>query len=267
MKSWLEFEERFRRIAPSLQYQRIDFQWGTDGEYWRLCGGATSTAARQFSGLAELSGLALIEAAKIYRELVAIVSQDNKPEHVWYRALKELSGEFKMGLFGNYTDEDGNSKGHICTGSIENICEVSANFCLMLHGKHPSPNKEPSMSEINITNSTIGVVNTGEINSIKSIAVNIGKLNNSGLVDVAAAINALADAVAVSAELTNDLKASTLDQLESLSQQALLPEQERMKTGILKALGIAVSSTMSAAGGLAEVWSTWGPSIQKFFGF
>ena len=36
MKTWLEFEERFRVIAAPLQYLRIDFQWGAAGEYWRL---------------------------------------------------------------------------------------------------------------------------------------------------------------------------------------------------------------------------------------
>ena len=266
MKSWIEFEERFRRIAPSLQYQRIDFQWGTDGEYWRLCGGATSSVARQFSALAELSGIALLEAAKIYSEMGTIVSKENEPEHMWYRALKELTGEFKMSPI-YFTDENGSPKRHVFTGSIENICEVSANLCLVLHGRYPLLEKEVSMSEINITNSTIGVLNTGQMNNIKSIAVNIGKLNDSGLKEVAAAINALADAVAVSTELIDELKSSTLDQLESLSQQALLPEKERMKPGILKALGTALSSTLSAVGGLAEIWFTWGPAIQKFFGF
>ena len=265
MKSWLEFEERFRGIAPSLQYQRIDFQWGTDGEYWQVCGGAVPSAARRFSAIAMLSGIALLEAAKIYSELETIVSKENEPEHVWYRALKELTGEFKMSPI-YFTDENRSPKGNIFIGSIENICEVSANLCLVLHGRYPLPEKEVLMSEVNITNSTIGVLNTGQMNNIKSIAVNIGKLNDSGLKEVAAAINALADAVAVSTELTDELRSSTLDQLESLSQQALLPEKERMKRGVLKALGTALSLTLSAVGGLAEIWSTWGPAIQKFIG-
>lgn len=122
------------------------------------------------------------------------------------------------------------------------------------------------MSGINIVNSTVGILNTGQMNNIKSIAVNIGKLNDSGLGDVAAALNALTDAVAASVELIDEVRSSALEQLETLSQQALLPENERMKPGILRAIGSALSSTLAAAGGLAEVWSTWGPSVLTFFG-
>jgi ABC-type transporter Mla subunit MlaD len=104
------------------------------------------------------------------------------------------------------------------------------------------------------------------MNNIKSIAVNIGKLNDSGLADVAAALKALTDAVAASDELIDETRSSALEQLETLSEQALLPENERMKPGILRAIGNALSSTLATAGGLAEVWSTWGPSVLAFLG-
>jgi hypothetical protein len=267
MNSWLDFEDRFRRIATALQYIRIDFTWGAGGEFWRLAGGATGTLNRQFEALAELSGMALFEVAKVCPELSAIVSKESDPKHAWYRALKELSGEFKMGPFGYYTDEAGNPNGSVFTDSMSNIGEVSANFCLILHSRYPIPREETiAMSGINIVNSTVGILNTGQMNNIKSIAVNIGKLNDSGLADVAAALNALTDAVAASIELTNEAKSLMLEQLESLSKQALLPEEERMKPGVLKAIGSTLSSTLAAAGGLAEVWSTWGPAVLAFFG-
>lgn len=151
MKSWLEFEERFRRLAPSLQYQRIDFTSRTDGESWLFCGGATTTAANQFNALAELAGLALADVANTYSELKAVASKESEPKHIWYRALKELTREFKERLFGYSPDENGSPKRHFVISSIENICEASANLCLMLQGKYPMPNKELPMPPINIT--------------------------------------------------------------------------------------------------------------------
>ena len=266
MKSWLEFEERFRRISVSLQYLSIDFQWGAAGEYWRLCGMPSNALCRQFEALAELSGLALLESAKTHVELLPMVAKEREAKYVWYRALKELTNDFKFDFYGTQHQEDGSYAGTIFSGSISNIGEASANLCLLLHARYPLPIQEKQMTEIKISNSTIGILNTGQMNNIKSIAVNIGKLNDSGLTDVAAAINALTDAVAGSTELTNEVKSSTLEQLESLSEQALLPEKERMKPGILRAIGTAVGSTLTAAGGLAEIWSTWGPAIMKFFG-
>ena len=83
------------------------------------------------------------------------------------------------------------------------------------------------MPKISIKNSTIGILNTGQMQN--NIIVNIGKLNDSGLDEVAAAIHALTHAVAVSTELIDEVKSFTLEQLESLSEQALLPEKVRMK--------------------------------------
>jgi hypothetical protein len=265
MKSWLEFEERFRRIAVPLQYLRIDFQWGAAGEYWRLCGMPSSALDRQFDALAELSGLALFEAAKTHPELLQIVAKDKELKHIWYRALKELSGEFKFGIYG-FQQDDGRDAG-IYTGSISNIGEASANVCLFLHGRYPIPIQEKQMTPIIISNSTIGLLNTGQIKNIESININIGKLSDFGAEEVAEALKKVTGAVAESVELADDVKSETLEQLESLSEQAILPESNRIKPGIVKAVFTALSGTLAATGSLADIWSTWGPSIQRFFGF
>lgn len=225
----------------------------------------SNALCRQFEALAELSGLALVECAETHVELLPTVANEREAKYAWYRALKELTNDFEFGSYGTQHKEDGSYAGTIYWGSISNVVEASANLCLLLHARYPLPIQEKQMTEIKISNSTIGILNTGQINNIKSIAVNIGKLNDSGLTDVAAAINALTDAVAGSNELADKVKTSTLEQLESLSEQALLPEKERMKPSILSAIGTAVESTLTAAGGLAEIWSTWGPAIMKYF--
>jgi hypothetical protein len=265
MKSWLELEDRFRRITAPLQYLRLDFQWGATGEYWRLCGMSSNTLVRQFDALVELSGLTLLECAKTHVELLPLVAKEKEARHSWYIALKELTNEFKPEGYGIQGNEDGSDAGTFYWGSISNVVDVSANLCLLLHARYPLPIEEKQMTEIRISNSTIGILNAGQMNNFESIAVNIGKLNDSGLTDVAAAIKALTDAVARSTELASELKSSTLEQLESLSEQALLPEKERMKPSILRAIGTAVGSVLTAVSGLAEIWSACGPAIMKFF--
>ena len=267
MKTWLEFEDRFCRIAGPLQYLRIDFQWGAAGEYWHLCGMPVSALDRQFDVLAELAGLALLETAKSNRELLPLVEKEKEAKHIWYRALKELAQEFKFGSCGTAHEEDGTYAGTICTGSISNIGEASANLCLWLHGRYPLPVKEKQVTEINISNSTIGILNTGQMKNIETININIGKLNETGSDAVAEALKNITAAVAESAELPADAKSDALEQLENLSEQATLAEAERSKPGVLKAVFTTLSGALAAGGSIAGIWATWGPTIQKFFGF
>lgn len=267
MKSWLEFEKRFRQIAAQLQDFRIDFQWGAAGEHWRLRGMLSSSLARQFEALAELAGKALQECSIKYPELLSLISKEKEPKHAWYRALKELSKEFKTNLLASQQDEQGNFAGHIFSGNVMNIGEASANLCLLLEAQYPLQVKQSvSKNGIIISNSNIGILNTGEIEDIQSISVNITSLSESGAHEVAEAIKQITEAVSKSSDLAATNKSMVLEQLEELSEQALLPAENRSKPGILKAIISTLATTLGAAGGLAEVWSTWGPAIQKFFG-
>jgi len=266
MKSWLEFEDRFRRIAFPLQYLRIDFQWGAAGEYWNLCGMPANALNRQFEALAELAGLALLETAKIHSDQLQLVAKEKDAKHVWYRALKELTHDFKFGFYGTQHEEDGSYAGTIYTGSISNIGEASANLCLWLHARYPLPVQEKQMTEINVSNSNIGILNMGQIKNIETININIGKLNETGAEEVAEALKNVATAVAESTELPDDAKTDALEQLENLSEQATLPEAERSKPGVLRAVFTTLNVALAAGGSIAGIWATWGPAIQKFFG-
>ncbi|HEX8609287.1 MAG TPA: hypothetical protein VF679_11660 [Pedobacter sp.] len=119
---------------------------------------------------------------------------------------------------------------------------------------------------INLQNSTIGILNAGEIENVQSISVNVSSLVNSGHDEVAKALKELTEAVASSSEISPDERAYVLENLEELSKQAALLPGERAKSGVLKSVLSGVASTLGAAGGLAEVWSTWGSMIRAFFG-
>ncbi|WP_257969817.1 hypothetical protein [Vibrio parahaemolyticus] len=55
MNSWLDFEHRFRTLAPVLQYHRLDDQTGAAGEWWRVAG-QPCKSVEEFELLCELAG-------------------------------------------------------------------------------------------------------------------------------------------------------------------------------------------------------------------
>lgn len=121
-------------------------------------------------------------------------------------------------------------------------------------------------TEIHLRDSTVGVLNTGEINNVQSISVNVSSIAEAGHAEMAKALKELTEAVAGSGELSADDRSYVLENLEELSNQAALPQNERAKSGIIKSVAAGVGGSLSAAGGLAEVWSTWGPVIRAYFG-
>lgn len=62
MPTWKELEVDFRELRTALQYSRLDAQWGTSGEHWRLAGGHDPNVRRQFEALSRIAGEKLSEA-------------------------------------------------------------------------------------------------------------------------------------------------------------------------------------------------------------
>jgi hypothetical protein len=122
-------------------------------------------------------------------------------------------------------------------------------------------------TNITVSDSVVGVLNAGERSDMSSLSVNISDLVESGQQDVATALTALAEAIRTSAELEAAERSHVLDLLAELAQQAGLPKEKRAKAAAIKAVLSGLATSIGAAGGLAEVWSTWGPAVQRFFGF
>ncbi len=121
--------------------------------------------------------------------------------------------------------------------------------------------------DISLHDSSIGVLNTGEIRNIESISVSVTALSSKGYSEVANALKALTESVTRSAEMSPRERTELLDNLEELSRQAALAEKKRAKPAVIKSILLGISTTLAGVGGVAEVWSTWGPTIQRFFGF
>ncbi len=120
--------------------------------------------------------------------------------------------------------------------------------------------------KLQISDSTIGLLNTGEISHVETLTVNVSTLEETGHPEVAEALVRISEAVAESEELSQNQRQEALEQLAELSRQATLAPEERSATGVLRALSVGIATTLGAAGGLAEVWSTWGTAIEAFFG-
>jgi hypothetical protein len=246
---------------------RLDIaQRGTAGKSLDIRAWSDTGKKRQFEALATLAGKALEKCIPVESEMGKSFFAGNDRCQTWYRALSDLSKDVKPDLWGEEKDREGNSIGIFVISRIEDVVEASANLCLQLEAECPIPQERPVKTEIfNISNSTIALLNTGDMKNIDSIAINILELEQEGKNEFAYAIKNITEAVSKSDELVRETKTAVLEQLAEITNQARLPVEGRMKPGALKAVISTVATTLSAAGGLAAVWSTWGPSILALF--
>jgi hypothetical protein len=137
MQSWLDLESRFKELREPLRHVRLDIQWGCEGEYFRLAGGSSSPITRQFETLAGVAGRFMERSLQKDTELGMALLAEPNPNIRWYRALKELSGEFQPDFPGEVRDEAGNFMGHIFCGHLHAVAEASANLCLRMYAEFP----------------------------------------------------------------------------------------------------------------------------------
>lgn len=125
-----------------------------------------------------------------------------------------------------------------------------------------------TMNTINVDSSTIGILNTGHIENVRSIDLNITSMLRDGGTAAAAAagLKDLTEAIAKSTEVSDEKKGELLDQVKMLSDEAARPVEQRTKLAIVKAVASGLVSGLSAAGNLAKVWSLCGPAICKHLG-
>jgi hypothetical protein len=137
MRTWLELEERFRALAPALQYCRLDAQWGAAGEYWRIAGSRATPATYEYEVLSALAGrfLGSVLRQDVEDERALLEVEDSKVR--WYRLLMRHSPFFGDRNYGQQINEDGSSAGFIYTGSLSQMAEAAAVQCLALHASHP----------------------------------------------------------------------------------------------------------------------------------
>jgi hypothetical protein len=112
---------------------------------------------------------------------------------------------------------------------------------------------------------SIVLLNGRDITGVHSISVNLSTLEREGYEKAAEGLKEITEAVTRCLEISAAERSELLDMLDELSRQALLMRSKRAKPGVVKGILAAVATGLSAVGGLAEVWSTWGPAIERFF--
>jgi hypothetical protein len=121
---------------------------------------------------------------------------------------------------------------------------------------------EKKSTNINISNSNVGAINTG---TIQSLSVKMTRLQEAGSPEMAQAFQALTSAILASS-LPPATQNELASQLEFVAGQAAEPPVRR-NTAVVKATLHALSTTLSTTADLLQVWTQWGPVIAAFFGF
>ncbi len=117
------------------------------------------------------------------------------------------------------------------------------------------------LNNIKIDRSTIGVLNTGAIETVDS-AVTV--LKNSGDGQLAAAILELSQAVLNSGAVTADTKAKPVDILSVLASEATAPK-ERRRVAAIRPLLQEIATLIGGVVGLAEIWDRVRPILESAF--
>jgi hypothetical protein len=99
-----------------------------------------------------------------------------------------------------------------------------------------------------ISNSVIGVLNTGEIKDVQSIAINVSNLEGSGHAEIANALRQLTEVVASSGEITSSQRSKALEILGDLGKQATAPKEARASAGTMETIIAGLASIISVGG-------------------
>jgi hypothetical protein len=109
----------------------------------------------------------------------------------------------------------------------------------------------------------------GNVFSLGNIADNViantVKLSETGQSDIALALKTLTDEIRKSNEISEAEKEDYLQQISTLSTEALKSKENRLPQAVLKPIIKFGLEALTATAHLAEVWHIWGDKIAAFF--
>jgi len=114
-----------------------------------------------------------------------------------------------------------------------------------------------TLNNIHVSNSEVGVLNTG---TIENVDATVTVLKTEGNMELAEAVTALSEAVIKSREIADNDKNKILELLSSLSEEALAPKEKR-KTAVAK---ILLSELSDMLGGITTISAIWGKATGIF---
>lgn len=117
------------------------------------------------------------------------------------------------------------------------------------------------LNNIRVSNSQIGVLNTGTIGSIDNA---VGLIRESGAPQVAKSLQAIAEGLAADSTLGHEKRDVALELLSGISTEAATPTPRR-RTAVARALIVDLAQILSGAAATAQLWVQYGPVIEDFF--
>ncbi len=118
-----------------------------------------------------------------------------------------------------------------------------------------------TLNNIKIDNSTIGVLNTG---NIETVDVAITSLKQSGDQSVGTALLAVSEAILANAEINNELKNHLVEILSVLAAEATAPKERRRNTAMRPLLS-ELATLMSGIGSLSQLWDRYKGVFESVF--
>jgi hypothetical protein len=117
-----------------------------------------------------------------------------------------------------------------------------------------------------VTNSQIGVLNTGSIQDVHAIDASITTLKSKGDIDVGDAFKKITEGVMSDETISEAAKAELLSNMKFLSEAAARKQEERSPS-VIKSVLRSVSDGISAAAPAVKALLPLIPLIAKYFGF
>ncbi len=119
------------------------------------------------------------------------------------------------------------------------------------------------LNNIKISNSVVGSINTG---NVQSIDVSITVLKEAGNAKISDALKALAEAVANSHAVSPADRDAMLDQVAYLSEQAVAAAKDR-RPGMIRSALSSITKGATAVSAIATAWADAEPLLKTHFGF
>lgn len=122
-----------------------------------------------------------------------------------------------------------------------------------------------SLNHINISDSKIGMVNTGNIHA-ESIALSIDSLINNNEKEIADALKILTEAISNESQINKENEAKILELVSYIAEESIKSSQSRrinLITASIKKLGKLCGSYES----VKMIWEQVHPIIKHYFGY
>ena len=116
-----------------------------------------------------------------------------------------------------------------------------------------------NVSSFNIRDSSIGVLNTGNLSIVSSC---ISVLAKRGEKELSKAISELSAAVILEAKLTEGAKNEILELISAISEESIKPK-ERRRPGVLKAYVSSLAASIGTIAGLITIWDKVRPLFES----